>query len=331
MPGFCQTMAIMCSGSAALGMGHIMRTLVIAENLKNDFSIYYICKKEPEYETGAKELKKRGFAVYYECENTPADILLLDSYDKTEEDLSRLRKKYKKLVYIDDLHKLPFYDCDILINKNYGAENLIYNVPDNCKTLLGAGYSLLREEFLKVSSAPSPEKVKNVLITMGGTDPKNTSVKILEILKNTPYNFFAAVGAGFSEKTKKSLEKLAGHNKNITLFYNPKMAALISKCHLAVTAGGGTVYEIASLGVPQIVTAVADNQVPPLSFGEDNGLFLYGGKEEEIIPDKFLFLFESLAKDYKRRKFFSENEKRLINKNGVNLVANEIKELAAKK
>ncbi len=322
-----KTMAVFSSGSLSLGMGHIMRTLVIAEKLKNIFSIYYIRENGEEYKTGADELKKRGYKVYTENMDTSADLLLLDSYNVTENTLRRLREKYKKLVYIDDLCKLSFYDCDMVINKNLGAENLIYNTPDNCETLLGPLYALLRDEFQKASSHDVSEDIKNILITMGGTDPKNTSVKVLNIVKNTSFNFNVALSPGFSDKTKYALKKLSKENRNITLFENPKMAELISKCDMAITAGGGTTHEIASLGVPQIMITVAENQFSPLSFGEDNGLYIYGGKENELNTNKFLSLFNSLAKDFDRRKKLSESQKNTINKNGADLVAEKIKKL----
>ena len=320
-------MAVYANGSLSVGMGHIMRTLVIAEKLKREFYVYYICKNGAEYKTGVCELKKRGYTVYLENEDISADILLLDSYDVSEKNLSRLRKKYKKLIYIDDLNKLSFYDCDMIINKNYGAENLIYKVPAGCKILSGSLYALLRSEFQKKDLPSLSENVKNILITMGGTDPKNTSVKILDIVKNTPFNFNVALSVGFSDKTKSGLEKLSKDNKNINLFNNPKMAELISECDMAITAGGGTVHEIASLGIPQIMIAVAENQLSSLSFGENNGLYIYGGKEEEITPDKFLYLLNSLAADFERRKKLSESQKKAINKNGADLVAKEIKNL----
>jgi len=329
MSGFSRkkTIAVRCSGSLSLGMGHIMRTLVIAEKLKDTFYIYYICKSGNEYKTGIEELKKREYTVHYENEDTPADILLLDSYDVTEETLSELRQKYKKLIYIDDLHLFSFYDCDMIINKNYGAENLTYNAPNECRILLGTSYALLRNEFQKTVFPKVSENVKNILVTMGGTDPKNTSVKILNIVKNTPFNFYVAVSRGFSEKTKSELEKLSINNKNIILFNDPKMAELISECDIAITAGGGTIYEIASLGVAQIVIAVAENQYSPLSFGEENELYIYGGKESETDPNKFLSLLNSLVNDFERRKKLSESQKNAINKNGADLVIKEIKTL----
>jgi len=319
-----KTVAIEASGSLTLGMGHIMRTLVIAEKLKNIFNVYYICKNEKEYQTGAKALKKRGYPVRYINDKNSADILILDSYDVDENTLKVLRKSYNILVYVDDLNSLSFYDCDIIINKNLGAEKLTYNAPKNCRILKGPRYSLLREEFQNSSYIEINETIKSIFVTMGGTDPKNTSIKILDILKDTPYTFNIAVSDGFSDNTKKELKNLSDKNSNIILYNNPKMAQIMSKCDMAITACGGTTHEIASIGIPQIAISVAENQNAPLSFGEENGLFIYAGKEENLDKKKFLNLFTSLAKDFERRKRLSESEKKTINKNGIDLIEKEI-------
>lgn len=319
-------MAIMCSGSLTIGMGHIMRTLVIAEKLKNNFDIYYICKKGNEYKYGVNFIKNAGYPVYYKETAPAADILLLDSYNVNEATLSSLRKTYGKLIYIDDLAALSFYDCDIIINKDFMAKNIRhkYNTPPECELLLGADYALLREEFQKALPITIKKDVKNVLITMGGTDPKNTSVKILNIIKNNNFVFNVAVSNGFSEKTKNELNLLSKGNKNIILHQNPKMSKLMSQSDIAITACGGTTQEIASIGLPQIAIAVADNQKHPLCFGEENDIFIYGGNDSEIKNEDFFNLFISLSKDYERRKNLSKKQKNTINKNGVNFVEKAI-------
>jgi len=321
-----KTIAIACNGSLTIGMGHITRTLVLAEKLKNELNIYYIRKNGNEYDYGAKEIKKWGYPVYFENDKTSADIMLLDSYDVNEKKLSQLRKKYNKLIYIDDLTNLSYYDCDIIINKSLGGEKLEnkYNTSPGCKLLLGAKYALLREEFEKSEPIEIKKEVKNVLITMGGTDPKNTSVKILNILKDTSYTFNVVVSNFFSEKTKSELKKLSATAKNIILHQNPQMAKLMSQNDLAITANGGTAQEIASMGLPQITITVAENQESPLSFGETGEISTHGGRESELNKKDFLELFTSLSANYSKRLSLSESQKRHINKSGASLAASEI-------
>lgn len=322
-----KTIGIKCDGSPSLGMGHIMRTLVIAEELKKIFNIIYICKNENEYIYGTGELIKKGYKVFYENEKIYADMLILDTYEADEVMLSDLRKKYGKLMYIDDLNAFSFYDCDILLNRNLGAENLSYNTPKECKILSGAKYSLLRKEFRTASLPEIRQNIKDILITMGGTDPCNTSIKILNIVKNLPYNFHIAVSPGFSTGTKKDLELLSAKHTNIILHHNPLMANLMCICDMAVTACGGTVQELASLGIPQIGISVAQNQEYGLKSGEYNGLFVYAGNEKHINPETFIKLFLSIADNYEYRKEMSKEGKKLINRNGITLIEKEIKNL----
>lgn len=319
-----KTMAVMSSGSIALGMGHIMRTLAIADKMRKHFNVIYICKSDKEYETGIKELKRRGYPVYYEEDKVFADIILVDSYDMTEQKLSSLRKKYGKLIYIDDLHCLDYYDCDIIINKTLRAKELKYPAPPDCKILLGTEYALLRSEFQRVTLPLVNENVKNVLITMGGTDPKGTSVKVLNILKKEPFTFFVAVSGGFSDSLKEKLNHLACENENIILKRNPNMAELIAGCDLAITANGGTSQEIASLGVPSIALSIVDNQNEDLAFGERTDLFLYAGREENLTSEKLISLFYRLVNDFNLRREMSEKQKSVINRNGADLVEKEI-------
>ena len=148
---------------------------------------------------------------------------------------------------------------------------------------------------------------------------------MLNILKSQPYNFHIAVSNGFSEKTKNDLKMLSSENKNIILHNDPKMSELISICDIAITANGGTAQEIASLGIPQFAISVADNQNSDMEFGESNGLYIYIGKEKDLPAEKFVALFNSLVKDFEKRKKLSNSEKEKINRFGVDLIEAEIK------
>ena len=76
-----KTIAIKCSGSLSLGMGHIMRTMVIAEELKKTCDVFYISKSDFEYQSGVEKIKDLGFDVYYDEDEISADFLIFDSYD----------------------------------------------------------------------------------------------------------------------------------------------------------------------------------------------------------------------------------------------------------
>lgn len=315
---------IQCNGSISIGMGHIMRTMVLAEKLKEKCQIYYICKKKREYRTGVSLIQEKGYQVFYDEDHVEVDFLILDSYDVSKEMLSSLRTKFGKLMYIDDLNELDYYDCDILLNRNLGAEKLKYNVPKECKLLLGTNYSLLRDEFRQCTLPKIKNEVNKILITMGGTDPHSTSVKVLDMIKNLAYSFIVVVGNGYSEKTIEKLRKIANNNSNLELHFNPRMTDLMCQCDMAITACGGTIQELAALGIPQLAISIAPNQESVQN--QNNRFYLYAGNEKDLEKESFLNLLNYMINNPEIRYRLSESGKSLINRNGVDLVIKVIKE-----
>ena len=87
-------------------------------------------------------------------------------------------------MVIDDIAHLDHYVADIILNQNINAKELSYSCELGSKLLLGTDYVLLRDEFLtyKNLKRESPKVAKKILITMGGSDPDNMSLNILESL-----------------------------------------------------------------------------------------------------------------------------------------------------
>ena len=115
------------------------------------------------------------------------DFLIIDHYglDITWE--KTLRPYVQKIMIIDDLASRQ-HDCDILLDQNFYLDfEHRYDdlVPKKCKKLLGPQYTLIRPEFLEVREKRKAigkfkaHAIKNVLIYMGGSDPKNVTTQII--------------------------------------------------------------------------------------------------------------------------------------------------------
>lgn len=188
---------LLCDGGNKIGLGHIMRTMVIANKLLNYGEVFYITTNNKEYDGGRKVIAENNFKYIYDNDNYNVDILIVDRYNITSSYLTSLRKYCKKLVYIDDMNELDFYDVDIIINRNIGAEKLYYNTANNCKLLLGTKYCILRENFINSDPIKINNEVKNILITFGGSDPTNTTPLILEYLKDVNCKLMTVIGSSF--------------------------------------------------------------------------------------------------------------------------------------
>lgn len=262
---------IRADGGSSIGMGHIMRTLVLAKELAKYYKVFYICKMDSgdlnKYAGGIDKVRKEGFEVQIigeeniieQLKKIDADILITDSYDVNEEYFNKTKSMFKKVGYIDDNNLLPYYNVDFLINQNLGAEEFKYKANIDTQFLLGSKYILLREEFRNSSWKRNINtKVENIMITIGGGDPNNITENILKNVSNLKYNFHVIVGAAFNNLEE--LKELAAENGNIELYFNANMVEVMNKCDLAIAACGSTLYELYICKVPAIGIITAKNQ-----------------------------------------------------------------------
>lgn len=103
--------AIRADGGSKIGMGHIMRTLVLAKELAKTNDVFYICRVDVPisniYTSGINKIKKEGFSVITINENNileelnkiEANMLITDSYD-VDENYFNETKKCLKTLYI---------------------------------------------------------------------------------------------------------------------------------------------------------------------------------------------------------------------------------------
>lgn len=166
-----------------IGNGHIMRCLVLADDLKSRGArTHFICR---EYRGHLRDfILKRGHevtllpawsdeqtqdtsaeqSVYANpvpfSEMTDADQtaelverwhpqwLIVDHYGIRAQWHRRLRPHTEKIMVVDDLTEGSF-DCDVLLNQNLGSAEADYTkrVPAECVLMTGPRYALLRPEF----------------------------------------------------------------------------------------------------------------------------------------------------------------------------------------
>ena len=110
--------------------------------------------------------------------------LALDGYHFTPDYQKAIRENGYKLLVIDDMAHLDHYHADILLNQNIYASSLHYSCDRETVKLLGCEYVLLRREFLKYKDwkREIPEKAKKILVTMGGSDPDDVTLKVIRAL-----------------------------------------------------------------------------------------------------------------------------------------------------
>lgn len=280
-------------GGKDIGYGHLYRCLALAKAITlktKKYEIIFVVNKEITNivrENNFKFIISKNFNNDLKIfKDLTIDLVVFDSYEADDVYLKSI-KQVSKLVLIDDNNniynsKIP----DIILNGNIHAKDLNYAKNESTRLLLGPEYLLMKEEYWITESNHNIEK-KGVLITTGGTDPYNISLKILKKLKNVPITKIVIIGPGYSEETTAALYK---HSDTKTIYiYKPiSLKKYIQKAEFVITASGSTVYEVISQKRIPIIFSIAENQEIVYKYFQEFGIPTIGNNSNiqlnKIIP-----------------------------------------------
>lgn len=322
-----------------IGMGHIMRCLSIADAARSlGESVIFILADD----TVRNMVEGRGYEAvvlksdYRNMESeikawplAGADIIIVDSYYVTADYLAALRRK-AKLIYIDDVAAFP-YPSDIIVNYNiYGLDvdykNLYAGTDVSMpRFLLGPSFAPLRVMFRSISGRIQRERVKDILISTGGSDPEHIALRLVEKIHRKTTEFTYHILMGRMNEDGEAIRKLAGDG--IMLHENVSdMKSLICSCDIAVSAAGSTLYEICACGVPFITYILADNQIPGADAFEKYGLAECLGDLRDVDSPAEIIIssIDMLSNNYQKRVEAGERMQKMIDGFGADRIVQEI-------
>ncbi|MGR2736822.1 UDP-2,4-diacetamido-2,4,6-trideoxy-beta-L-altropyranose hydrolase [Billgrantia sp. Q4P2] len=199
------------------------------------------------------------------------DWLIVDHYALDICWEESLRPFCDRLMAIDDLADRT-HCADLLLDQNLGRQAVDYVglVPDHCCVLLGPAYALLRPEFSEWRQASLERRQKpqlrHLLITMGGVDIDNVTTRVLEVLRycNLPNDMYVTIIMGATAPWLDVVQQRARMLSctTVVLANVSGMAQHMADADLAIGAAGSTSWERCCLGLPTLMLALAENQLP---------------------------------------------------------------------
>ncbi len=329
--------AVRADGGPNIGTGHFQRCLALSSQLKkNEAEILFISKKDKVIK---EKVHQEGFDVRVLKDNIDlkkdlkdtinaikthkVDVVITDSYAIDEHYLTEIKRTVPVLVSVDDLANISF-PSDIVINQNIYAKDLNYHSSTGrTKFLLGPKYALLREEFSNLGKRKTNEKVKNILITLGGAELLNLTPKVLKILDrmNQDFKITAVIGPFFRNivEVEKTAEEIG---KKVELIYDShEMSKIMLASHLAVTGGGTTLYELAATGTPTLAFCLAENQVRNIRGMAEAGTLINMGWGNDWTEKEFYEKMDELIDNHMLRGRASKLGQELVDGEGSRRVS----------
>ncbi len=265
---------IRADSSSKIGLGHIMRDLVLATHYP-DATITFACQ-----DLSGHIMDRIPYPVHILKSNDPKELIELINAQKIEMvifdhyGIDRAFEKEVKeatgaiIMSLDDTYEHHY--CDSLLNHNISADKNRYRnlVPPHCELQCGSNYTLIRDEFKNEKTIPR-EKVYDVFIAMGGSDTTNITPEILKTLSDTLQLCVVTTSANANLG---ELESYAQEKTNIALHIDANnVAKLLHQSHLAIITPSVMVHEVLFMEVPFVAIQTADNQEDMVMYLEKNG------------------------------------------------------------
>lgn len=248
--------------SANIGYGHFIRTLALADMLKDDFDCTFYTVSPTKYQVG--EMEKVCKFVPLNSDTPLEDflnllrgdeIVVLDNYFYTTEYQQKVKSRGCKLVCIDDMHD-KYYVADMVINHGL-ADASDFDTEPYTRLALGSDYALLRSPFL--NNTATTKNRGEWTICFGGSDAYNLTLKVASILssRNDVNYIHAVVGDAFQYRESLSqIEKVIVHSR----LSADQMADLFCASESVVCSASSVCYEALFCGCKVFSGYYVDNQ-----------------------------------------------------------------------
>ena len=339
-------LVIRADADPTIGIGHVGRTLALSAAWRQGGGTVRYVTTAPlsagarswiasagiEFEVIEAERYSDEDARQTAARATGATVVM-DVFGTPRAYRTALRSQVERLVIIDDTGGPGPWSADVIVNQNHGASAALYPQHDEGSALLlGPRFALLRPEFARRRALRhrAEGRVHRIAVSLGGTDPKDAASLVLSAFAALPESGWRAIlvaGAG-NPRAAALKARTAALGRPVHVIRSPSsMARLLAWADLAILAGGVTVWEALSLGVPVIGIAVADNQVPAAEALSRDGLWHFLGQVEEIGAAQVSDAIERLRADSGERRRLSAAGQALVDGRGAERVADVLARL----
>ena len=317
-------------GSPEIGLGHVMRSLELASELKKDLEskIFFHCNSDKR----VIEKIEDKYAVFLTKENLDVnadiadkvmrydvDILVLDQMAENVNlcETVKLKKPDTLIVALDYFNYENSY-LDIILN----LYNHNLNVPKPEEEFTGEyyeglEYAIIRDSFEEYIDKEKriKENVNEILVTFGGSDTSENTIKVLNLLNNVQNNPKVNIVIGPMFKNKDKIIEIAEKQDRYEIYQDAaNMEELIFNADLGFIGSGTTLMEFCALGTPAIVMPQNEREQRFANLFDKNdaiSIIRDDYTEEEIIT-----LINEIISSKEIRAEMSRNQRQLIDGKG---------------
>jgi UDP-2,4-diacetamido-2,4,6-trideoxy-beta-L-altropyranose hydrolase len=280
-----------------------MRCLALAQAWQDSggHSFFVIVGEEPGVENW---LKAEGMEIIYLsvepgrtedasqtvklAQQKAAAWVMVDGYHFGSQYQRHIKEGGLSLLFVDDNGNHDRYYADIVLNQNLCAHKKLYARGEPyTRLLLGPSYVLLRREFLTWGGGKceTPQVGRNVLVTLGGSDPDNITRKVIHALEGVDIpGLEVKILVGPANPNIESLKEavLSARSSTGIVEHVTNMPELLNWADIVIIAAGGTLWENLFVGGATLSFARNPVQDEVISELERQSIVKHLGYPDEI-------------------------------------------------
>jgi spore coat polysaccharide biosynthesis predicted glycosyltransferase SpsG len=313
-------------------MGHIVRGMSLADAVAGSGVGFVFVTRDAH---GVPDLlRKKGHTVWAvdpELESTgiaevvrslDPSVVVNDIQNAPVEYVKRLKGCGAALVSFDECGEAARF-TDVLIDANV-AEDTLYVSHGGPRRYYGPRYMLLGSDFAVMHGEKKVirEKVENVLVIMGGSDPQNLTEKVVLALDGLAPEFAVNAVAGYGFTKREILQEMSQRREWLTVVESPaSMWQLMWDADAAFSSGGISMFELASVGTPGIVLCQAGHEVDNAEAFVARGIVESLGVGDYVSADEIVRCFSAVAGNAAVRRTMSVAGRDFIDGKGVERIS----------
>jgi len=275
------TLLIRADASTAIGTGHVMRCLALAQAWQDagGQAVFAMAESTPAVQSRLRAERCEIYPVSASIGTTEdlrqtialamgraCDWGVVDGYQFGSDYQRGLKAKNIRFLFLDDYGHSARYVADLVLNQNVSASPTLYSRKERyTQLLLGPRYAMLRREFKvwRDWKRTIPPTCSRVLVMIGGSDDGNVTATVIHALGLLAVRELetTVVAGGSNPHFAELRDRAARSGLRIRVLDSvSNVGELMAEADLAVSAAGSTCWELCLLGLPSLVIDVADNQ-----------------------------------------------------------------------
>ena len=336
------SLIIRADAGSRIGTGHLMRCLALAQAWQDGGGRAILLSAECPPALNRRLEAERVTVIHATTEpgsgadavetadrarRENANWVVADGYHFDAVYQAAIKQAGLGLLFVDDWGHADSYCADIVLNQNiYAGPELYERRCETTRLLLGTEYALLRREFLQQLRRRETGEARNLLVTLGGSDPGNITRMVVDSLSAVAQDVDVRVLVGASNARGDELCEAARQCRHPVRVERDvtDMPGVMAWADVAVSGAGSTCWELAFMGLPAALVVLAENQRLIAEGLASAGFAVNLGEAESLTPQDIAGSLSELVSEREQLARMSAAGRELVDGLGARRVVEAI-------